>query len=488
MITRIKHLVILGGGTSAWLSAAYLRKNFPDLKISVVDKEVSTPVGVGEGTLLNFKTFMENCGFSVDDWFSKIDATYKAGILFPNWKKKGLTVWHPFKMNRVMYENINLFDLWSSCQELNFANYGTTMYDITINQNKIDLTENYGYHVDCLKLVQYIKEKLGNSINLINSEMVEVIRGEDQHIVELVLKNNQRIKGDLFFDCTGFKSLLNQSPSRVDLKNRLFCDTAIAGHIPYDDRKKELRPYVISEAVECGWVWNIPTRKRIGSGLVFNRSITDVEEAKDIFVNHWQNRISKESLKVIDWTPFYNENFWHENVISIGLSAGFIEPLESTGIALIMEGVYQAAQRIRGYKFEDLDLKVYNNIMKCFFEESIDFVSMHYSVTEREEPFWKFVKENSKISQRQQFYIDQLNDPSQAVPHQGTNTNFFCGENWSLWLIQLGWPVAPRNVLVPTEQAKEILISYHDRNEKFRHVWSRNHVDEIERLENFYGI
>ena len=156
----INKIVILGGGTSAWLTAAYITNNIPDIRLTVIDKEVGTPVGVGEGTLLNFGPFMQSCGFDVDEWFPKLDATYKAGILFPNWKSKDIEIWHPFKMNIQVTSEFSLFDLWSTQQDLDFKNFGLPMYDTSITHNKIDLNENYGYHVDCSKLVQFIKEKL----------------------------------------------------------------------------------------------------------------------------------------------------------------------------------------------------------------------------------------------------------------------------------------------------------------------------------------
>ena len=486
---KVDSIVILGGGTSAWFSAAYLSHNIPNLKITVIDKEIGTPVGVGEGTLLNFGPFMQSCGFDMDDWFPKIDATYKSGILFPNWKNIGNVVWHPFKMNVDVHPEFSLFDLWSNNQHMEFKKYGLPMHSLSIDQNSIDLNEKYGYHVDCSKLVMYIKEKLAGRLNFIQSEMVNDCRDENNNIVSLQLKNGQEVSADLFIDCTGFRSLLNKNPKKINLLGtRLFCDTAIAGHIPYIDRKKELRPYVISDAVEHGWIWNIPVKTRIGSGLVFNRSITDPEDAKDFFVKYWDNRISKDSLKIIDWTPHYKENFWHNNVVSIGLSAGFIEPLESTGIALITEGIYQLAHRIIDKHYNGNDINLYNQTMKCFFEESIDFVSMHYSATERTEPFWQYVKANAVQSEKQKFLINELSRTDTRVPSKGKNTNFFCGENWSLWLIQLGFACGERNLNLSKEQSEFILKTFYNRNEKYRHVWSRNHYEEIERLENFYAI
>jgi tryptophan halogenase len=191
---------------------------------------------------------------------------------------------------------------------------------------------------------------------------------------------------------------------------------------------------------------------------VFNRSITDPEDAKEYFVKYWNNRISKDSLKVIDWTPYYNDNIWHNNVVSIGLSAGFIEPLESTGIALIMEGIYQLCRRITEYYYSDEDVAVYNNNMKYFFEECINFVSMHYSKTEREEPFWKIVKDKIKVSEEQKIYEQQLLDPLIPLIRIPKDINFFTGHNWNTWLIQMGCKVAPRTLNQSNEESLNFLL------------------------------
>lgn len=487
-INAVRELVILGGGTSAWLSAAYFSHHFKNFKITVVDKEVGTPVGVGEGTLMNFGSFMKNCGFDVKEWMPEIDATYKSGILFPGWKDKDNTVWHPFLMNPQFDNGLSLHDVWSNHQQYDFKKYGLGVYDISITHNKIDTNFDYAYHVDASKVVSYIQKKIKDKITIIRSEMVEIIRNQETGFIQsLLLKNGSRVDGDFFIDCTGFKGLLNSHPIRNNLEGRLICDTAVAGHVPYKDRHNELHPYVISEAIECGWVWNIPVKNRIGSGLVFNRSVTDPEQALDIFCKYWDHRITKDKLKIIDWTPYYNDNIWHGNVAAIGLSAGFIEPLESTGIALIMEGIHQLAMRLADGSYNINDATIYNSIMKCFFEECIDFVSMHYSKTTRTEPFWQVVRDTIYTSEKQKYYIDYLQNPNLPMPQRGKDTNFFTGNNWSTWLIQMGYPVAKRNTGVDSDLLEKQMLKYYHNTEDQRHIWGVDHDVLIDRTEFLYN-
>lgn len=485
---KVDSVIIVGGGTSGWLTAAYLCNNHPDVEITVVDKEVGTPVGVGEGTLLQIGPFLSECGFEFSEWFPAVDATYKSAILFANWQGKGKDVWHPFyKGNRVIDPQTKLYDLWSQAQELDFKKIAMAYYDSSVLHNSVDANnlKHYGYHIDCSKLVEFIQQKLKNKIKLIKSDVVDILYN-DESISSLKLKNSETVSADLFVDCTGFKGLLKRSNKRINLEGRLFCNTAIAAHIPYKDRDSELHPYVISEAVDHGWIWNIPVSSRIGSGLVFNRNITDVEEAKEYFVNYWDHRISKENCKVIDWTPFYNEDMWYDNIVSIGLSAGFIEPLESTGIALITSGVTQLSNAIRTQYYTTDDVDFFNLQMKIMFEDCVDFVSMHYANNERDTKFWSYVNSIWTPSAKMSHYLNKLANPSAEIPNAGKFHSVFDGVNWAVWLIQMGFPVASRKTNFSKHEAENILTDNYLKNEKHRHVWSRHHASEIDRLKEYF--
>lgn len=484
-INRVDHVAIVGGGTSAWLTAAFLSHKIPHLRITIIDKEVGNPVGVGEGTLLSFDNVMRNAGFEFKEWFKEIDATAKSGILFPGWGKNREAVWHPFMFAEFPEQETTLYNMWSKHQEYDFREYATSYYDVSLRDDKVDVTalDGYAFHIDAGKLVTYIQKKLEDRLQVlsIKSDVIDVIRDADTHdVVKLILKNGQEINADLYVDCTGFKAILNHKPERVNLEGRLFCDTAVAGHVPYEDIEKERHPYVISEQVEHGWVWNIPVQTRIGSGMVFNRSMTDPEDAKEFFVNYWNGRVKKENLKVIDWTPYYNKNIWHENVCAIGLSAGFIEPLESTGIALIIAGIEQLAFAIEPRGYTEIHKNYYNLVMAGYFEDAIDFVSMHYENVERDEPFWKWVKETWVKSDRQKHFEEQMarSDVKQLVPGFGY---MFCASNWICWFAQLGKKMGEANDGLTKEQALSAML--HWRNfESSRADRSVTHTEYINKL------
>jgi len=455
--------------------------------VVLIDKEIGSPVGVGEGTLLSFENIMRRCGFDTPEWFHEIDATVKAGILFPGWGEgKYKDVWHPFYFALDASGNgISSYDSWTKHQNYNFNKYSQFLYDLSIEHDGIDqsaLQYAYAFHIDAGKLVTFFQEKLENrpQFTFIKSEVVDISRKEDNHISSLTLKNNKTVSGDLYIDCTGFKRLLDYEPDSVTLEGRLFCDTALAAHVPYRDKRSEIHPYVISEQIDHGWIWNIPVQSRIGSGMVFNRSVTDIEEAKEYFVNYWNNRIEKEKLKVIDWTPYYNKNMWHENVVSIGLSGGFIEPLESTGVAMIIVGVEQLAFAIQSTFYTESSVKYFNNLMSGYYEHAIDFVSMHYAKSNKNTKFWNWVRNTFVKSERQEFYESQMLRKDIRLPITGEGY-MFSSSNWFCWLIQMGYPITSKADFYSDEQSEEFLKSIY--NEEQRRIANRiHHFDYLEKL------
>ena len=223
-------------------------------------------------------------------------------------------------------------------------------YEAQVLHNKIYTGQktNITVNINALKLASRLKKYVKNHVTYIESDVVSVNRNEYGDVTSLLLKNGVEHSSDFFIDCTGFKSMLKK-PRRMDLikSGRLFVNTAVAGTVSYENESVEMTPFAICPAVDQGWVWKIPTQGRIGSGLVFNRDITSVEDAKVKFSNYWNGRVNPDDLKVIDWTPYYENNIWDRNVCSIGLSAGFMEPLESTGIGGTIESIKALAASCR---------------------------------------------------------------------------------------------------------------------------------------------
>lgn len=483
---KVQSITIIGGGTSAWLAAAYISNNLPFIEITVVDKEVGTPIGVGEATILSFKPFMEECGFNIEDWIVPLDAGYKSGIEFTNWREPGNDIWHPFyKGNRkITKTNLSVWDVWSNSQHFDFKTYALGFYGSSIKHNTVDTNnlETFAFHIDCGKLVSFLQEKLKNKFKVIRSEVVNIVRHNDDVINYLELKNGDKISSDLYVDCTGFNNILRATKERVDLQGRLFVNTAVVCQVPYRNRHDEFKPYAICDAVDHGWIWKIGVSSRIGSGMVFNRNITNIDEAKDYFVNYWDGRIALDNVRVLNWDPYYLTDQWRGNIVNIGLSAGFIEPLESTGIGLITAGITQLSNAIAERYVCKEDITYFNTTMNTVFEDCVDFVSMHYANNLRDSKFWQYVRETFKPSDRMLHYLEDLSDPNISVPSKGKYNYMFGGSNWSLMLQQLGYPIVPRNLSISADSAAELLIMNYIEHEKNRHVWSRHHSTEVDRI------
>ena len=363
---KVKDIVIVGGGSSGWMAAAAISR-CNDVNVTLVDKEVPTPLGVGEATLLSFEKFMvEQCGFNPNEFLRELDAGLKAGILFKDWGHKGNEIWLPFYWLNYPFSDppVSMVDAWSTSQDIDFKKL-EVLYQCSMD-NIIDRTqigEGYAVHIDCIKLINYIKEKISDRITYVNSSVKDI----SGNILDL--ENGDQIYADLFIDCTGFKSILKRKRDRVNLSDRLYVDTAVAGPIEYEDKHNEFRPYTTTTAVYDGWIWNTPLQSRIGTGLVFNRNITSIDQAKEYFCSFWDQRTTPDKLKVIDWTPYYDTNQWDGNVVSIGLSAGFIEPLESTGLGLIIEGIKTLSKLLNDGYCNQYDINYYNNHMTLAYEQ-----------------------------------------------------------------------------------------------------------------------
>jgi len=455
MIRYTENIVIVGGGTAGWLTACSLRKSVPFAKITLIDKETSESVAVGEATLLNFKYFLQNlCKYSdhkIINLIQHCEGVQKIGILHPDWGYDGNIIWHPFQFINMLSENNHspgIIDAWSHHQDFDIRKL-LVPYQ---NLDKVDWKKGiYAEHINAVKLVEYIKHDLtevfDDKIDFIQSGVKNIER-DDMGISSLTLEDGSVISADLYVDCTGFKSILKDNRDRVDTSDRLYVNTAVVHPVEYIDKDKELLPYTTAQVVDHGWIWKTPLQSRIGTGMVFNRSITDIEDAKVYFCEHWNNRISPENVRVIDWTPYYDRNQWDKNVISIGLSAGFIEPLESTGIELIIQGAIKLCETINGGYYTKELSDHYNSDMNLKFEQCTDVVNMHYSKSTKDTPFWNYVRDNYKESETLRFYKDILADPNRPTMTLAANDLVFAGGNWTYWMTQFGYPLAKKEYLI----------------------------------------
>ena len=495
---KVNKLVIVGGGTAGWITASWFARRWKSLEVVVIDKSDPERVGVGEATLLSFPQVMREMGYEPHQWMNEIDATFKAGILFPGWGKEENNIWHPFGFGILGdSENPNiprvpLYDVWSNYQDQREIKSISGLYGSAM-QNKIEpdyVRDTYAYQIDCGKLVKFLqKNTIPYLKEYIQSDVIEIYRNglsDDitrSSIKELVLDDGSRITGDLFIDCTGWKQMLIGNHN-VDLSDRLFIDTAFATKVEYQDKNKEMHPYTDCQALEHGWRWRIPTQSRIGTGYCFNRSVTDPDIVADAFVKHWDNRIEKKELRMLDWKPQYVEKFWEGNVVPIGLSAGFIEPLESTGLALMIRGCEFLEECMVDCVYNEYETDIYNVRMKCAFESAVDYVNMHYSYCERKGKFWDYVRLSHDKSGMQKYMEDQINDPDSLTFQDHRSSSFFGGSNWHVWLLQLMPEVKRKTYWY--KDVKEIIPRYENYLRRLDNSVNQS-IPQIDLLKEWYG-
>jgi len=464
---KISSICIVGGGSAGWLIAALIRKQLPHFEISIIDPPTIPSVGVGEATLLNFVHFMEECGFNEAQWLNEVEGTYKCGIVFEDWVKEGHKIWHSFTGLQYVDQtsSVSLHKNTSEADDHDsFSRKCLINYTCSVENNKVD--GGIGYHLDAKKLALFLKN---NIVGVkIFEEAVEKVEHTDSEIEAVLLKDGTKIKADLFINCTGWSSIFSEATKHakwIDRSGDMPVNIAVAAPVKYVDEALEMRPYTISQCLDIGWMWVIPIQSRIGAGIIFNSNITSVEEAKIKFDSIWGDRRLAE-FNVLRWEPKFNSESWLGNVVSIGLSSGFVEPLESSGIALIQDAGYSLTGRIRKGFYNSTDILAHNARMTLKYEETMDFVRLHYLNSTYTSKFWDMVKEQElseelieRISLYEKFGYSLSFLPDGAIFHEHSWVSLFEGVG-----IKGGFP----SRLSATDDL--MTLNYHyANNEMYRH-------------------
>lgn len=415
MSKKISKIVVLGGGSAGWMTASTLIKQFPHMNISVVESPNVPTVGVGESTIGGINNWMNLIGVKATDFMKETDASYKLSIRFTDFYRKDSGSFHyPFgvPLTNGNFEGKNdWYYKKAFYPETPVSDYADCMYPnmALVNANKCTDTSRLpgyiferdsAYHFDAAKFGIWLRDKVcvPNGVNHIKADVVDVSTNEDG-IEKLTLHNGETVTADLFIDCTGFKSMLLGEALKepfVPFKDMLPNNSAWATRVPYTDKEKQLEPFTDCHAIENGWVWNIPLWSRIGTGYVYSDKYVTDEEALNEFKRHLQSKghsIDGLEFKNIKMRVGIHERVWVKNVAAIGLSAGFIEPLESNGLYTVHEFLLKLVRVLSRDGFvSQLDRDVYNTACSEQFKRFADFVAMHYAYSHRDDTeYWRDV-------------------------------------------------------------------------------------------------
>jgi len=437
MSKQIKKIVIVGGGSAGWMSASTMISQFPDMDVSVIESPNIPTVGVGESTIGGINDWMNLIGVKDTDFMAFTDASYKLSIRFTDFYRKGSGSFHyPFahphtegnfaKKNDWYYKKMFY-------PETPVSDYADCMYPnmALVRNNKISKNEDgkfpgfvfdrdTAYHFDAAKFGLWLRENFSipRGVKHIQAEVKTIIIN-DEGIDYLVLDNGEHVKADLFIDCTGFKSMLLAGALKEPFTHYtdiLPNNSAWATRIPYKDKSKELVGYTDCTTIDNGWVWHIPLWSRLGKGYVYSDKYVSDADALEEFKNHLKSidQYSDElQFKNIKMRVGIHERLWVKNVVAIGLSAGFIEPLESTGLFTVHEYLTKLVRSMNrdGY-VSQWDKDVFNSVCKKVFKNFAEFVAMHYSLSHRDDTaYWRDVGSRNYIKN----LIQQESQPYHSV-------------------------------------------------------------------------
>ena len=428
-------VVIVGGGTAGWMTAAFLRKTFGEtVPVTLVESPNINTIGVGEATFSDIHLFFEALGLHEEDWMPECNASYKVAIRFVNWNVERRVFYHPFQRFD-MVSGRRIIDWWLTLKS-NVAPFDYSCWtvpaicdaqrsprymdgrpfdskmdmqlgpsevgDKAIMMEDLSLQYPYAYHFDAGLLSKFLSRyAVQRGVKHIQDDVVETQLAENGDIAGIQTKMHGRITGDLYIDCTGFRGLLiNQALKEpfISYNDSLPCDSAIAMQVPSDGEREGINPFTTATALSSGWVWNIPLFHRTGTGYVYASSFTSKESAELEFRQHLGKRAEGCVANHIKMRVGRNRNSWVKNCVAIGLSSGFVEPLESTGIFFIHHNIEQLVSCFPN-KVPNLDeVRQFNRSVANCMDGVREFLTIHYVIgTRADTPFWKATKNDLNI-------------------------------------------------------------------------------------------
>lgn len=446
MAKQVKNIVIVGGGSAGWMTASTIVKLIPNVNVTLIESNDIATVGVGESTVGGIRRWMRMVGIEDEQFVKSTDASYKLAIKFNNFYKKGNTWYYPFG---APYTQNNIFNRndWFVKKSL----YpDTPEWDMTdcyypqmamVQQNKIsetpdipdfDFFEDTAFHFDATKFGLWLKNNicLPNGVKHIVANVNPVV--ENNSITKLNLSNGQELTADLFVDCTGFRSLLLGNALKEDFisyRGMLPNNKAWATKIPYVDKDKELNSVTDCTALGHGWVWNIPLYSRVGTGYVYSEDHIDKLQALEDFKQYLKTkRINIDDLEFKDITMRVgrHKRLWVNNTVAVGLSAAFIEPLESTGLVTVYEFAINLCRALNRGSYSSWDIQEYNTSCINQFDYYAQFVSMHYALSHRNDTsYWQDVTSRDYFAE-----LDKIrNTEGQSLFFSAVFNKF---DNWQL--------------------------------------------------------
>jgi tryptophan halogenase len=430
MKNQVESILIVGGGSSGWMTGAALVKHLPNVKISLVESPDIKTIGVGESTLGHINEFFHFLGLRDEDWMKHCNATYKTSIKFTDFrdnpKDKPYVFHYPFglwdltdKPNGLM----DWFDYKAKYPETPCENFAEFYHDAVLmtDHNKMTYNQNgairnfnpfndVAYHMNAALFGEYLRDYVCKPNGL--NHILATVKGaskDESGCISKIHTDKGDLTADLYIDCTGFKSFLLEEIMGIQFESfddLLMNDRAIAAPIQYIDKNKEMECVTNCTAIENGWVWNTPLWDRIGTGYVYSSQFVSDDDALGQFKKHLKsNRMICQNDARIDTAEFRqlkirhgkHEKAWEKNVVAVGLSNGFVEPLESTGLLMTHEAIIKLVNilKARNNYYNKLDVDSFNFSLNNQIDGFKNFIALHYALSKRDDTeYWRHVTNN----------------------------------------------------------------------------------------------
>lgn len=440
----IRTVLLVGGGTAGWMTAAYLVKAFGHaVKITLVESARIQKIGVGEATTPNLqKVFFDFLGIPEQEWMMAVNGSFKTAIKFIDWRKRDPGApanyfYHSFGV----LPNINgipLAQFWfqqtgGQGEPFDYACYRQPhLLDAQRSPRFMDGTPAMpsAWHFDAHLVADFLmKWATARGVERVVDEVNQVHLDAQGAIARVDSVSGRSLTADLYIDCSGFRGLLiNQALGEpfINMKDQLFCDSAVAAAIPNDDAKLGIEPYTSAIAMKAGWTWKIPMLGRFGSGYVYASDFATEEEATRDFCQLWGLNEAKVNFNRIRFRTGRNRRAWVKNCVSIGLSSCFLEPLESTGIYFITAAIYQLAKFFPTRAFDQALIDQFNREIEYMYDDCRDFVQAHYFITDRDDsPFWLANKNELALSDTMRDKIAQYKAGLPVNPSLSSDDDYY---------------------------------------------------------------
>ena len=469
---KIREILIVGGGSSGWMTAASLSRVLKGYNISLVESDKISTVGVGESTIILFNQILQLLDLKDNDWMKECKATYKNTIKFTDFKKKGHTFHYPFGGDRG-HEVIQAWSNLASSYGLESESYaefcGSHNYFLgkynrqTYGNNQMldfDFNSQTAYHFDAGLFGEYLKNNRCQDVTHYLDDIVGVKKDDDGWITSIV-GEKQEYTADLYIDCTGFQSQILEKEMGSKMKSYkpwLSNDSAIATHIPYTHKEEQCTNATTCTAIENGWCWNIPLWDSIGCGYVYSSDFVDDETADKEF-RRYLKKIgcmfpNKVETKKINIRHGVRERSWVKNVVGVGLSYGFVEPLESTSIVSTIVTIQRLTQALdlKDGVVNAFDRDGYNYSVEIEMTNHRDFVALHYKLTSRDDtPYWKYQQSRDWFAIDDSNFFKNYKQEGVALTgyekmhyYHSTQNQWFCkGEGDGKYYIMAGFGYKP---------------------------------------------